>query len=212
MNEGFKSGMTDSAPSSLVSGVLVVNTSQTFIAPTSILEVEGCGGGAGGRAGDSGGASAGYFYKRFENLTPGTVVTIVIGANGIGAGNNNAPPATAGGQTTVSVPGFTILSANGGGIVPSTGGVASGGDININGQPGNVGTYSGSGANFNGGLGAASMIGLGGTGGAGGGSAGSAGTGAGSGGGGGYRDATGGVDNAGGNGTAGRVILRWSTQ
>lgn len=205
MNDGLKPGFTDVSPSVAGTSIQIVNASIVITAVAPILELELTGGGGGGQNGGYGGASAGYAFKRYEGLTPGvTQITIIIGANG----TPGASP-TSGGQSSVAIPGFSTVTCTGGDSVTPLGGVASNGDININGQIGGYSAYAGSGVDLNGGAGASTPMGLGGAGGSVA-TAGRVATGAGAGGGGGGFLSAGSIAAAGAVGAAGRAILKWS--
>lgn len=204
MNEGVKPGLTDVLPVVAGTSLQIVNASIVITALAPILELEVVGGGGGGQNGGYGGASAGYAFKRYEGLTPGvTQITIVIGANGT---PGTSP--TNGGQSSVAVPGFSTITCTGGDSVTPLGGVATNGDININGQIGGYSAYAGSGVDLNGGIGGSTPMGLGGGGGNVG-SGGKAATGAGAGGGGGGFLSAGSFSAPGAVGVAGRAILKW---
>lgn len=208
MNEGIKSGVTDLPLFGVGNSLQVVTSSQVITAVSTSCTIQVQGGGSGGSAGDVGGESGGYVLKRLDGLSPGvTQITIVIGAAGVGAGTNNSPLRTSGGQTSVTISGVTPLVAGGGNATAQTGGTATGGDINIPGGKGYFGGYSGSGSNFLGGMGASSFMGWGGRGS--GTTNGDDANGAGAGGGGGFRNNAISTDFPGGAGTAGRVVINW---
>lgn len=86
--------------------------------------------------GSNPGGGSGAYSEKTAFLTPALSVPIVVG---IGTA------AAVGGDTTVSLPGAAIVTAGGGN--GATGGVASGGDLNLNGSAsGNPGQGSGGGA------------------------------------------------------------------
>jgi len=129
-----------------------------------VVAVQGAGGGGGGGHSTgygSGGSAGGYALKFFTGVASTDVMTVVVGLGGNGyAGGGNG---TAGGASQfVSVSGglhpFTTVEGLGGGegkynTYSEVAGVASGGDINIDGERG--GTNSG--GNY---LAGASMLGF----------------------------------------------------
>lgn len=129
-----------------------------------IVAVQGAGGGGGGGHSSgygSGGCAGGYALKFLTGVASTDVMTVVVGAGGAGyTGGGNG---TAGGASQfVSVSGglhpFTTVEGLGGGegkynADPGYGGVASGGDINIDGMRGS----DNNGGNY---LGAPSMLGF----------------------------------------------------
>ncbi len=128
-----------------------------------IVVVQGAGGGGGGGHSSgygSGGSAGGYALKYFTGVASTDVMTVVVGAGGAGyAGGGNG---TAGGASQfLSVSGglhpFTVEGGGGGegkyNTYSAVAGVASGGDINIDGERG--GTNSG--GNY---LAGASMLGF----------------------------------------------------
>jgi hypothetical protein len=166
----------------------VFTSSGTWTVPqgvTSIL-VSGCAGGNGGYgSGGTGGAAGQWVIKQHISVTPGSTITVTIGAGGAGStGNCNY-----GGNTTLVSGSTTLLSLSGGG-----GGSA---DIYIAG-------YNGSGVMYYGGGGAPTPFGSGG-GIAGSGSNGNNAYGFGAGGGG----SGGGSGTIGGNGASGVIIIEW---
>ena len=128
-----------------------------------IVAVQGAGGGGGGGHSTgygSGGCAGGYALKFFTGVASTDVMTVVVGLGGNGyAGGGNG---TAGGASQfLSVSGglhpFTVEGGGGGegkyNADPASGGVASGGDINIDGMRGS----DNNGGNY---LGAPSMLGF----------------------------------------------------
>lgn len=120
------------------STLIVLTSGTSWTAPTGItkIKVYATGGGGPGRwnasnqyFGGGGGTAIKYF-----TVVPGTSYTYAIGAGGI-------PNVTGGGgSTTFTVGAVTITGGGGGGPFQSTypgdGGTATGGDINLPGQPG----------------------------------------------------------------------------
>ena len=192
-------------------GVVIVRnvytSGATWTKPSGLLyvEVEGLGGGGGGgnvtttgRAGGGGGAG-GYARKLIAAASLGATETVTIGAGGASA--------SAGGTTSFGA----HITCNGGSAgqantatlaTGGAGGSASGGDVNITGQSGFVGTNASS--IIVGGMGASSQLGAGGaqriTE-----AAGNAASGYGAGGGGTFTNAA--NSNAGGAGSAGIIIV-----
>ena len=132
-----------------------------------VVIVQGGGGGGAGSAGayySSAGSAGGYALKYFTGVASTDVMTVVVGA--FGPGYTGAGSGTAGGASQfVSVSGglhpFTTVEGLGGGrgIANGTseaGGLATGGDINIDGILGGENSNAG-------GYGADSILGVGGT-------------------------------------------------
>jgi len=126
-----------------------------------VVEVQGGGGGGGGGhypGGYGSGGSAGAYALKSLSVTAGDVIAVVVGVGGNGyAGGGNG---TVGGTSSFTDDGaaFTAVSCTGGGIGkydadPDAGGVASGGDIQVDGMRGT----SASGGNF---MGSPSMLGF----------------------------------------------------
>jgi len=109
------------------------------------------------RAAASGGSGGGYSRVNAVSLTSGATLTINVGAGGVGVtqsntGNNTTVLGGTGGNTTVTGPNSLSLTANGGQGGPghlvtsnyltynntSSGGTASGGDVNNQGISGTV--------------------------------------------------------------------------
>lgn len=151
MNNGLFPGMTDKTETIVGSrvGFEVVTVSGTWAPKSSSFEIEFTGGGQAGRAGGGGGAAAGYVYKRVVDFPVGQVATVVFGVAGFL--DNQA-----GGDSTVNLPGYPIMTATGGN---GEGGIATGGDFNLAGQVG--GTTVGSNIQ-GGGTGGSTPIGFGG--------------------------------------------------
>lgn len=119
----------------------------TFVVPAGVtaldVEVWGAGGASGGSVannGGSGGGGGGYCRKSLTGLTPGSSLSVTVGAGGSPGGPGNG--GSIGGPSAFA----GILTANGGSGGPANsaagalGGTASGGDTNITGQSGNGGS------------------------------------------------------------------------
>ena len=137
------------------SGVQSFPTSDTFIVPPGVfqLEAEVWGGGSGSFASVSGspsggGSGGGYSKKRIAGVFPGQAINVIIGSGGTG-GRVNGTPATSGGATSFG----PFLSATGGGLnyissvaSPQYGstppGIGINGDLNIGGSAGQAGTLN----------------------------------------------------------------------
>lgn len=210
-------------------GVQVFSTAGTSTytptvgANTYVAEVVGAGGGGGGCASTGaaqiamgGAAGAGGYARKRGLISAISGATITVGAKGTGgtAGANNG---TAGGTSSIGA----VVSATGGalgqgGSAVSTptlqakigaNGAGSSGDINTGGHPGTMGFASASSSGFaKSGNGGSSVYGTGGVG-ADGSAAGTAASGYGSGGSGACNLASQGAGLAGGDGTAGLVII-----
>jgi hypothetical protein len=145
--------------------VLTTGTAATYTTPTDAVAIEvevlGAGGGGGGVDGQgsgkagcaSAGGAGGYSQKTIMN--PASSYTYTIGAGGAGAAAGNNAGST-GGTTSFADGASVTLSGSGGGggqgrtasgggtINPgSLGGVASGGDLNIQGQCSSAGATTG---------------------------------------------------------------------
>ena len=127
-----------------------------------IVAVQGAGGGGAGGSGSyygSGGSAGGYALKYFTGVASTDVMTVVVGAGG-GGGTGVANGVDGGASQFVSVSGglhpFTTVEGLGGGkgrtgAEPDAAGVASGGDINIDGVRGGAdtgGAYQGADSMF----------------------------------------------------------------
>lgn len=111
--------------------VVVLTTGQAWTVAAADFEVELCGGGQSGQDSRSpGGACGAYAKKIFKGATIGAAAAVSVGAGGTAA-TNGVP--NSGGASSFSLAGFTTVSAQGG---SNTNAVASGGDININGNKG----------------------------------------------------------------------------
>lgn len=130
--------------------ITVYDTAGTFnfTVPANVTElyIELCGGGSGGGAayytttkfGGPGGPAGGYARKKITGLVPGAVISVVIGAGGIG-GQTEAAASTAGGTTSFGA----YVSATGGSVVGFSinglPGIGVNGDLNLRGGALNVG-------------------------------------------------------------------------
>ena len=86
------------------------------------------GGGAGGTGADGGGGGAGGLLSGSTTFAVGTTYTISVGAGGAGGTPSSPTPSQAGFSSNISGPGFTTVTANGGGGAQSdTGGYAGSG-------------------------------------------------------------------------------------
>ena len=188
------------------------------------LLVTGCGGGAGGNRGDvagGGGGGADAIFRKVYRVKPGDVIPITIGKGGApGAGTMGSVPGQPGGATIigslVTLPGGTALNPGGpGGGASRMPGITGGGG---EGNSGGGGSLGGGGASF--GIGGESFFGNGGDEGENGqspsgGLSGYAGSNPGGGGGGpggggaGSRNASNGVQAAGGFGGSGYCLFEW---
>lgn len=155
--------------STSTSGITIVRnvytSGATWTKPSGLLyvEVEGLGGGGGGgnvnttgRAGGGGGAG-GYARKLIAAASLGATETVTIGSGGASA--------SAGGNTSfgshITCNGGSAGSANTASLAAGgAGGTATGGDVNVTGQSGFVGTNVSS--ITVGGMGASSQLGVGG--------------------------------------------------
>jgi hypothetical protein len=135
-------------------GGQVFSANGTFTIPTGITKIKvtvtGGGGGAAGSGGyHSGGGGGGTAIKWLTGLTSGANLAVTIGGGGNGGIWNNAGTngGNAGGNSTVASGNqsiSTITGGGGGGGVPNMGtgnrgGVGSGGDLNMYGDPGPTG-------------------------------------------------------------------------
>ena len=112
----------------------------------AVVEVQAGGGGGGATEtsvgqGGNGGAGGGYVKKLYASSALGATVVITIGAGGAG-GATGTNPGAAGNTTTFGSLLTGALGGGGGlasnsGLVASTGGGATGGDVNIIGEGGN---------------------------------------------------------------------------
>lgn len=135
------------------SGTFTVPAANRADGLTDIIVEGWSGGGAAGSTGNSGagsnpgggGGSGGYGLKRVLGLTPGSTITVTVGAGGVAAAAANGG---AGGTTSFGA--HMSITGGGGGaygngvlVSSGTGGVATGADLAI---PGQSGGFSGSGA------------------------------------------------------------------
>ncbi len=194
-----------------IGGMQIFTSTGTFTIPATTVKVTVIGGGSGGvyNTSGAGGGAGGTAVKLLTGLTVGNTLNI----SAIGAGGAFGNPSIAGGVTTVKSGTQTIstITANGGGAAgvgdgsyrsqdtPGTGGTASGGDLNIDGQGGGAGVIPGPGGGAMAGSGGSTILGGGGYG--------SRGLPSGNGK---YGAGGGGSDTVGGgNGGAGVVIFEW---
>jgi hypothetical protein len=154
----------------------LITSMQVYVTKNPNIKLRLQGGGGGGYQGNGGSLSAAlggkggdagaYIEKTLFGVPVGTSITVVPGA--AGAGGFNTTAATAGTDTTVTVPGFGTFTAKAGMVSnddAATSGVAAGGDLNISGQLGGVPSAQlQGGSNTNGGDGGNSMLGMGGRG------------------------------------------------
>jgi hypothetical protein len=113
--------------------IQVFTSNGTFTKPSGgvskvYVEVQGGGGGGGGN--NEGGGGGGYASKIYTITGD---VTVTVGAGG--AGRNNGLPLAGGDSSFDTIIGGGALAQN-----ATNGGIASGGDININGQDGQSGS------------------------------------------------------------------------
>lgn len=162
-------GTYNMSTSGTIASTTVYASAATFTIPTGKTVVKvtiiGAGGGVGGMNGyccnninTSGGSSGGASVKYLTSLTPGNTLTVALGAGGT-AGTGSTTPTTGGTGGTSSVASgtqtITTVSATGGagsvgrfgGSTTYNGGIGapgtgSGGDLNINGNPGYQAGYA----------------------------------------------------------------------
>jgi hypothetical protein len=143
------------AASFLTTRVVITTTgSGTWIVPDGVYRIRvsiwGAGGGGGySTVGAASGGGSGAYVQRTFDVSPGDVVSFSVGAGGPGGAGSPAQQGQPGGATTITVNGETVTAGGGGGGLNGTttngsansppGGVASGGDINLNGSPGDYG-------------------------------------------------------------------------
>lgn len=127
-------------------GMLTFGASGTFTVPADVFSVEyelwGAGGAAGGSVGSGGagaGGGAGAYVRGKLSVTPGQEISVIIGKGGVGT---NGADGTSGGSSFIGSDIKAIGGSYGTAGVNTTsngwglGGKASGGNININGYPG----------------------------------------------------------------------------
>ncbi|WP_231849103.1 hypothetical protein [Paramagnetospirillum magneticum] len=132
------------------SGAQTFTTAGTSIwtVPTGVtscfVELWGAGSGGNGLTGSSGCPyGGGYAARHVNGLTPGSSVSVTVGAGGLGSGGTGG----VGGTSSFG----TYVSATGG-VAHISPGIGSGGEINIASQPGEMGTGRRSGSAAPGGL------------------------------------------------------------
>lgn len=204
--------LINSAVGAAVHGYQVFTGNGTFTVPTGVTKfhVKLVGGGGAGGAGGGGGGAGGYSESFALDLTGVVTVTVTIGSGGNGVTSGNGQN---GGNSSFG----SYMTANGGiggSSSGNNGGTATGGDVNIQGQPGRdlfqISTGGLGTSHENTGDGGSNPLGLGGRGhqvNYGSQANGSVGTGYGAGGSGGFNDA--GSAIAGGPGTGGVCIIIW---
>lgn len=150
-------------------GHITISGTTGWSKPTGLkyitVEVQGAGGGGGGHSGDNhsaGGASGGYARKVISASSLSSTEYYLVGADG--AGGSGANPGSPGRASSFG----TIVKCFGGqggvnGDGSSSGGTATGGDVNINGNSGGDGNGNAS-SDQMGGPGADSILGIGGKG------------------------------------------------
>jgi hypothetical protein len=132
------------------SGVQSFASSGTFTVPAGVtqVEVEVWGGGSGSYASVSGtpsggGSGGGYSRKRVSGLTPGSTVTVTVGAGGTAGTSGVAPGAggtsSFGAYASASGGGLNVLNTTSAPPFGAPGGVGSGGDVNVSGSDGGNG-------------------------------------------------------------------------
>ncbi|SFB92353.1 hypothetical protein SAMN05428997_1035 [Bosea sp. CRIB-10] len=143
----------------------------TFVAPedgTYTLRLRGPGG-AGEHASSTetvNGGSGGAFCRKTAVLSKGQAVPITVGLGGRGNGFGNSP-VNPSGPTTATLPSGLVTAgagANGNSAGVAPGGIAVGGDVNLDGGAGGLGSTSGAGGSVAGAAGGAgaSLVGGGG--------------------------------------------------
>lgn len=120
-------------------------SSGTFTPPSNcfLIQVKMWGGGGGASELTGVGAAGGSYVEGFLNVTPGVAITITVGAGG--AGSNSSTSATGGHSSTMTSGGVTLTAGGGGAVTsgsPGLIGSASGGYLNLPGQPGGSATGS----------------------------------------------------------------------
>ena len=131
--------------------------SWTVPAGVTKVYVEGAAGGGGGgnSAGnyDGGGGGGGGWFEGFFNVTPANGMVITVGAGGAGALKASPSPGITGGTTSFDVLATALGGA--GGIyannlpgIGGDGGTASGGQINITGQTGDISNAPSANSNY----------------------------------------------------------------
>jgi len=136
--------------SQTVASTAITSGTATFTIPTGVSSLKatvvGGGGGGGGSSPDDagGGGGGGYASKYLTGITPGSTISVTIGAGGTaGTANSSSGTGGTGGTSSISSGTQTIstVSATGGAGGPAAnvsslggvGGAGSGGDINVSG-------------------------------------------------------------------------------
>lgn len=184
MNIGMHPGPQLNAEqiSSQAGRIIKIEVSQLFIIPAPNFIIELVGGASGadgargtGTIGSSGGSSAGYVKKAVTGAPVGATAAVLIGAAGLRSAAVGGAKPTNGGTSTFFLASFAeltagggvaadYLNAGGGGDYLGVGGIATGGDINIPGQPGALKNIANQSVDYNGGYGGSTPLGLGGVG------------------------------------------------
>ena len=149
---GATGAVTVSASGGGFSAMTVYTSSSTFTIPTgkTTLKITVVGGGGGGAAGHDygtgggGGGGGGASIAYFTSVTPGNTLTVTIGAGGTRGAAGSGAGGGLGGTTSVAsgTQTITTISATGGEGGPytstqgSSGGLGSGGNINLGGSAG----------------------------------------------------------------------------
>jgi hypothetical protein len=151
---GATGAVTVTSTAGGIGGMTVFTSSGTFTIPTgkTTIKITVVGGGGGGATGQefrgcSGGGGGGTSMKYFTSVTPGNTLSVTIGAGGTAGGGTGGTSSVASGTqsiTTIQATGGTspVVGADQERFVGGTGGVGSGGDLNIKGGAGQ-GAFSG---------------------------------------------------------------------
>ena len=133
----------------IFSNVQVFVANGNFTVPAGVtkvfVECFGGGGGAGDVSGGSSqsGAGGGAYAAAIKTVVPAAIHAVVVGAAGAAGGAGVGGTGGTSSILTVSAPGGV---GQGAGSNPGAGGVAAGGDLNFNGQPGALTVGGGAGA------------------------------------------------------------------